>query len=653
MNKIMSMLITTFATIVASSMLRGENLLRNAGFEEVDNQGRMAEWDIPKSVYRWQDGVGENGSRGIVYENADTNVYKMVIQRKLPIKNGYFYKCSARFNIDNLEGEGSGVRICMEYYDKNGKWIYGTYANKGKRDGGVKNWRTIECSTMRPIPENTASVTFNIFVDRNNTGKVYFDNVSVEEFIQPVVMAIVTSAYRNCATGGVLRVNAPLLLAVNGYSAADMEAKICLSKASGKMVQEFPVTELSNTALKGEVNLDIVPEGNYNLTVKICDKKTKQEVGSRTVTFQRVAKLPERKVYFDEHRRLIVDGKPFFPLGMYLGHINKRDMNILAGGPFNCVMPYWITKWNDLDLAWSNKIHVIYSVKDMYAGLRMPHSATLADEEAAITKLVNDHKDHPAVLAWYLNDELPLVPYKKQLDAHARLLERLDPSHPSWIVLGDEVPVGYEDSYDVLGLDYYPIPLESCGIMLGKTERTVARTFNARPVWMVPQATAKWEKAVPGKPRMRRFPSLFEARSMAWQCIAGGANGIVFYAFFDMVNEKGRPADVSFAEQWYRVCEAGRELLKYAPVMLSIEPVPTLTKKASDKVGVRAWRHEGKLYVLAVNSGKTAENISLTIDAKIGSVVADFGPKNFNVSSGTISCSLAAFEPAMFVIECK
>ena len=56
-----------------------------------------------------------------------------------------------------------------------------------------------------------------------------------------------------------------------------------------------------------------------------------------------------------------------------------------------------------------------------------------------------------------------------------------------------------------------------------------------------------------------------QARSMAWQAIAGGANGIVFYSYFDIQ----RNPDVPFAVEWDRLLEVATEIKAFVPVLLS------------------------------------------------------------------------------------
>lgn len=47
------------------------------------------------------------------------------------------------------------------------------------------------------------------------------------------------------------------------------------------------------------------------------------------------ALFPKRGLKLDDHQRCIVDGKPFFPLGMYSGKVTKDWIDTYAKGPFN------------------------------------------------------------------------------------------------------------------------------------------------------------------------------------------------------------------------------------------------------------------------------------------------------------------------------
>jgi len=122
------------------------------------------------------------------------------------------------------------------------------------------------------------------------------------------------------------------------------------------------------------------------------------------------------------------------PADFFFGkHRYDADLLDLYGkSPFNCLMPYGSPDRQQMDLAQQHGLKVIYSVKDWYAGLdSCPKSIQLeADEEPQVRARVREFRDHPALLAWYLNDELPQQ-YLPRLEAHYRWVAEEDVDHPT------------------------------------------------------------------------------------------------------------------------------------------------------------------------------------------------------------------------------
>ena len=103
---------------------------------------------------------------------------------------------------------------------------------------------------------------------------------------------------------------------------------------------------------------------------------------------------------------------------------------------------------------------------------------------------------------------------------------------------------------------------------------TPGGTFDAcRPVWQVIQAFNHNNTCCPSWPKdgMFRTPSLPELRSMAWQAICGGANGVVFYSFFEAL--KPSPQNLTFHEQWDHLTTAAAEIAPHGELLLG-EPAP-------------------------------------------------------------------------------
>ena len=242
-----------------------------------------------------------------------------------------------------------------------------------------------------------------------------------------------------------------------------------------------------------------------------------------------------------------------------------------------------------------------YSVKDIYHGTRYcpAYIKSQDDEVPFIREKVEAFKDHPALLAWYINDELP-VRLLDRLAARRRLMEQLDPDHPTWVVLYqiDDVRQ-YLPTFHAIGTDPYPIPTRPVAMAGEWARKTIDAVCGTRPVWMVPQVF-NWAnyKDDPEEKGMHRAPTFEEMRSMAWQCIAEGANGLVFYSWFDLRRDPTAP----FEEQWPKVRQIVAEIDRLVPVLLSVEDVPAIETDAGAWLNWTVKKHEDTVYLIAVNN---------------------------------------------------
>jgi len=325
-------------------------------------------------------------------------------------------------------------------------------------------------------------------------------------------------------------------------------------------------------------------------------------------------------------------------------------LGIYAKGPFNCLMPYGSPTTNQMDACHARGLKVIYSIKDYYSGTRWApaHMKTEADEVAEIQRRVALHGKHPALLAWYINDELPLAMVDR-LAARQRLMEKLDPDHPTWVVLYQHDQVdAYLPTFDVIGTDPYPLPDKPVGTALLWTRNTRDLSFGTRAMWQVPQVF-DWGAYRKGEAREKtRAPTLAEMRAMAWQCVAAGANGLVFYSFFDLFKMHDRDP---FERRWADVCAMGEELKRYIPVMLSIEPLPQLTCKAPASVETRAWCVGSQLYLLAVNGDTAAADAEVSIAGGFSELHAEFGQAPKVLDGGRLAFRLDPLDPVMVRVK--
>ncbi|HJN17576.1 MAG TPA: hypothetical protein QGH10_18870, partial [Armatimonadota bacterium] len=344
----------------------------------------------------------------------------------------------------------------------------------------------------------------------------------------------------------------------------------------------------------------------YRVKVSVADNADGREFDSDawrvTVTDEPVEL---RTSYIDEHNRLIRDGEPFFPLGMYWSSVTEDQLIEYADSSFNCLMPYDAPDEAEMDLVDEHGLKVIYSVKDIYHGHIYSDSGieTIEDERAFIADKAERFRNHPAMLAWYLNDELGLE-YMDRLEAHQEWLEELDPHHPTWVVLYQVGLLGeYVRTFDAIGTDPYPIPTEPTRRAATWTQMTVDAVEDTRAVWQVPQVFnwANYKKTEEEKAGLRP-PTLPEMRSMTWQCIAHGAKGLIYYSWFDIK----RDTVVPFDEQWGYVKEIAAEVEAMIPVILSVEPTPEITARERTWLHWTVRKHQGTTYLIAVNDDDRA-----------------------------------------------
>ena len=598
-------------------------------------------WKLPPA-YSIRSGEGQNGTAALVYENSDPKLPYAFPVYYLTLKTGVVYRVSAKIRTENLDPkDGRGAQLCLFCENADGKWAREHYS-PGVR--GTADWTEVELITNHAIPVGTVRCGILAYCTPHTTGKACFDDIQVVPYEKAVVGTLFSSAYRNLAVTG--QVDFCVDLAIpDRYSPDDVKGVFTYLNVKG--VRERVKVKPSARNFAGfSIDVAKLKSGKSEIGfVLLAPDGTK--LGEAKLPFRRAAKLPKRRVWIDEHKRTIVDGKPFFPFGMFSGNSNRFAEYVK--GPFNTFMPYQPLDAVQMDFFHTNGIKVIYSVKDVYAAMaeRAPSCVTTpAAEDAYVQAKVDAFRTHPALLAWYVNDERVLELYKPLL-ARQKLLERLDPDHPTWAVFYQyDLLSRMAPTYDIVGTDPYPVPERSLSRVTEATRKTRDSLFGMRAMWQVPQAF-DWGvyRNVPS-----RMPTVMEMKSMFWQMIAAGANGLILYSYSAIQYGKrkdGTPLD--FNSQWAAVCEAGEEIKRFIPVLAS-EPGQTVTG-VPDAWGMRTWRKDGETWLLLVNAQDKADAAEVALASDFASVAAELGPAAQKTSTKTLTVSLAPNQPALYRIK--
>ena len=601
----------------------------NPGLEEGAKGWRLAgrpDWSVAENV-------GRGGGRGLLRSGSVTSSYQ-VVGLPLDLKPGHRYRVSVwAKSIDLTDGKRPGV--CVEWNDR---WKGGYLGGVGPTRRSVsepdaEGWRKYEMDTWM-IPANAVGCALHLFAPKLTGGRCVYDDVTVEEIGVAAQELTSSAAFNRAATGKVqFLIRTYPDFGVCPYE--DLEPVFTYQTEQGPRTVRS--REFRDGVASTVVDVSELKMGTHPVTFSI-GVRGKGTLSSWKLDFTRLR--PEEakpgRVHFDAHQRLIVDGKPFFPLGMYNSHIYATNLEVYARSPFNVIGPYETWSREKLDMLEAKGIKAIYSVAP-------GHDAGSERDLARLRKLVTEVRDHPAVIAWYMTDE-PILQLVPTLEKRRAIVEALDGDHPTW---GVQCSFGdmrhFNGAYDILGVDPYPVGRNGgsrdVGRMIEAAREGVSSGFGCLAQWHVPQAFA-WGWLKRKEWEGYRAPTTREMANMTWQAIAGGANGIVYYSFGYYAQPHEDPDDDQ-KSAFARVCAAASEVRQYERVLLFGDEPPEV-ETSDPRIAARVYRQGGETYLLVVNASDAARKGTVTVKDRFARVgVTDFGSAPVLTDGGTFAVDLA------------
>ena len=232
--------------------------------------------------------------------------------------------------------------------------------------------------------------------------------------------------------------------------------------------------------------------------------------------------------------------------------------------------------------------------------------------------MVAAYKNHPALLAWYLNDELSSE-LEPRLEDYYRRVAHADPNHPCYIVLCNMPEVKlFPATTDIMGVDPYPTPKSPVTLVAEQADVATAAVAGHKPVWLVPQAFAWYQYSSQNKDRGHtpsaeeleggRAPTYEETRCMTYLALVHGAKGLIYYCYYDL---RVLP---QYREMWGWLKNIATEVKTLSPILLSPDDRgPALCLAAGSQVETRLKQCSGRLYLLAVNTANETRHITFQL----------------------------------------
>jgi len=350
---------------------------------------------------------------------------------------------------------------------------------------------------------------------------------------------------------------------------------------------------------------------------------------------------------------VLVDGKPFFPIGVYSAG-GARDFPILAEAGFNTVHSYaWEGKrHNDTGMQWLDDAHANGLMA--LVGLYRPEVKKM-DWTSSIERIAT-FRDHPALLAWHTMDEPSWDREedsgKDYMPAAYALLKEHDPDHPVTAVVchfGDTTL--FEPSVDVMQADYYPIPPIPADWYSGTgfhgiklfVDKWRAASGGAKPFWFVCQifdfSVSKEEtNEIPDE--WKRLPTGQELRAMTYTAVAAGAKGILYWSLSRLIGDDWARGILPRVKFWEQLKSVVGELNVLMPVLTADTPEIIAD---NNRVATLIKSDGRDTYIIAVNYERSARETLIELPTlRQGLAQAVFGQGEFDLADGKLEME---FEP--------
>lgn len=644
--KVNTIMPVAFFVALTSFAAHGDAIIENGDFE-----AGPAKWYVPGDSWKIVEGAGRHQSKALVWENEDAKRFSFSFH---PVKVEPLsrYRFSVWTKVERRTSEKMSIDLSIEYKDSMGKWLTADHGFAViDNDPSTEGWIRYEGIT-RPVPENAATANLLVYPNRGITGKVKFDDAEFERIPDVPIVYLQCSAYRNsfCDEDGDIRFAS--MLRINTCK-APLDAHVCeieFRNAVGA-IEKRKITPTDANGVEVTIPAKSFALGRQSVVMRL--KRRGDVIGEVSRAIEKTSSPVKRHISIDASRRVVMDGKRFFPLGLYAYKPDEKAPEYWKGSPFNFAVQYGGVTPEELDRWQDAGVYICSDVRPRIYGYShgdMKSKYTTLDEsKAAFQKLYSEIGSHPAFFGWYLVDEatVKMIP---NITAVNEYLQELDPDHPTYTVTDKPQDVReFLPAYDAIGVDPYPIGgwMPKHEICSTWAEECDLGTFGFRPMWHVPQFFnwAWYRKETVGTPG-DHTPTRLEMANMTWQGIAAGANGICAYGFGPARKHLG---DEKFASVWEDMCAVGREVKSMEKILLS-DDIPHGVKDVPRSLVIRGYSYRGKTVLLVVNRLDKPVKASLELENRFSDYRLGLGA-GVELKNGRLEVDFSAFGYAIIALD--
>ncbi len=399
-----------------------------------------------------------------------------------------------------------------------------------------------------------------------------------------------------------------------------------------------------------------LPPGNYQAQVELISS-SKISMANQVFDFT-VLPPSDFEVSFDRKRVCYVNGKPFFPMGLYhvgdamIEYLNRGrkpgvpELTIegalkdVADHGFNTVIDSWAMP--NENYMKKCKENGLYAIAEM---------GSISDEARFKSQLEFANR-FDNLLFWYTVDE-PMGEKLKQAQDTYQIVSRNDKYRPAAAAICDPAvfAVGAA-SMDILIPDAYiihPLPMEkraSIAGLRGWDSAAMESGNGTKPMWAVRQAFELKSSGIFGRPTPE------ELRCQAYTSIIFGSTGFIWYTFATTEPEPSLDHGIWYipeTELWPAFKTLNAELKKFSSVIIEGENIGPANVDRSEILSCR-WVRGSNTYLLLVNPERKA--ITFNVNSLPGSTAKGmFESKTKKINKGLINETLKPLECVIYVLN--
>ena len=584
------------------SIIYCQNIIKNPSFEEIENN-KVLNWNLGKGVEISSDSHLGKNSLHWKPTNHSFFSYQMI-----SIEKGFQYEMCAHFKFNNLTKNSGGFLFLIESVNKtNGTFEY-FYS---RRYHGSISWKKACYITgiIKKPNNNSDRYYFGLysFQQKDLVGELFVDDVSVRR----INFRIGINNDRDEVYDDI-----NVVYKINGYkenyTLSDFELITRIKDNNTKIYYDKKI-EITSFFFTEKISIKKLnlKDNNFYQVESILKNKKDNVTDISSYPFKKINKI-KRNVTVDQYGRMFVNGELFFPFGIYLIDVKQSDLVLVNKTHLNFILPYKLMDKKTMDMIYKTqqgKIKVIYAINGINKVDFNKCIYLNGDEEnyKQFIDIVNEFKDHPNLLGWYINDEMPYC-YNKFLRNRTLSIHQLDPNHPSLSVLylpGDFYPL--MNTTDLMGLDNYPIGRDKIRDILYYNDDAYKEILGTKLFISVIQIFdwAFLYRTNRGQPDFNLSfpPTLQEMKSMSWQGLVAGGKGILFYSLWEFVEQN----KTTIVERWKEVIELTDEIWKYKDVILSIDKVNKIEYTNNYNVTFKQLKYNKTNYIVIVNLERRKE----------------------------------------------